>query len=288
MHSSVNWYISNMAFSDVISTLVCLPVSIQTLYSFDSWLKGNLGLFLCKFVFFFFYTSFACSSFNLAVVAIDRYLAVLKPFYRYAKHIVTLLITVIWILSSMLSLPLALAYTNEFQPLQNYKYTICLDLERHAVYKVGVTIMTLLCYILPISVASILYLMTGCNLRRRSKMFIASRSEKTKEIARQTAMRATALMITVIVIFTICWAPFYVYHMAKAWYDGEVVWEIEWYYKPLCYLLASANAAINPCLYVLFSGNFRRGFKKVLCGRKKVRIVRPRIELISRRVGTSH
>lgn len=147
--------------------------------------------------------------------------------------------------------------------------------------------MTLLCYIIPITVASIFYIMTGYRLRRRSRMFVTSHNDRTKEKARQTAIRATVLMVTVIVAFTICWAPFYIYHMAKGWYDGEVVWELEWYYKPLCYLLASTNAAINPCLYVVFSENFRRGFKKFLCRRNKGQHIKPRLELISRRIHAS-
>lgn len=271
MHTSVNLYIANMALSDIISTLFCMPISLQSLYNFDSWLQGTVGLILCKFVYIIFYASFACSTFNLVAVAFDRYLAVIKPFYRYSALVVKIVIPFIWIASIILSLLIASSYTNKFQPLKDEEYTICLDLERDKAYVVGVTIMTLLCYVLPLAVASTFYAMTGWNLCKRSKMSVASRSDRTKEQARRTAMKATKLMVTVIAMFSICWAPFFIYHMAKAWYDGNLNEKLEWVYRPLCFLFASVNGAINPVLYGTFSGNFRNGIKAILlCNRNKV------------------
>ncbi|XP_031572837.1 allatostatin-A receptor-like [Actinia tenebrosa] len=272
MQTSVNLYIANMALSDIISTVFCMPLSLQSLYSFDSWLQGTVGLILCKLVYIMFYTSFACSTFNLVAVAFDRYLAVIKPFYRYPAIVVKCILPFIWITSIVISLPIASSYSNKYKPLRDEKYTICLDLERDNGYVVGVTIMTLLCYVLPLAIASTLYAMTGRKLCKRSKMSIASRSDRTKEQARRTAMKATKLMVTVIAIFSLCWAPFFIYHMAKAWYEGNLNEELEWVYRPLCFLFASINGVINPLLYGSFSGNFRYGIKSILlCDSNKVR-----------------
>lgn len=248
-----------------------MPISLQSLYDFDSWLQGTVGLVLCKFVYVIFYTSFACSTFNLVAVAFDRYLAVIKPFYRYSVIVVRFVIPCIWFASIILSLPIASSYTNKYTPLKDEEYTICLDLEHDKVYVAGVTIMTLLCYVLPLAVASTFYAMAGWKLCKRSKTSVTSSSHKTKDQAHRTAMKAVKMMVTVIAMFAICWAPFFIYHMAKAWYDGDLNEMLEWFYRPLCFLFASANGAINPLLYGTFSGNFRNGMKEIiLCSRNKV------------------
>jgi hypothetical protein len=90
-------------------------------------------------------------------------------------------------------------------------------------------------------------------------------------------MKATKLMVTILMMFAFCWAPFFIYHMAKGWYEGNLNEKLQWFYRPLCFLLASTNGAINPILYMSFSGNFRSGIKSILfCSKNRVREIRPR------------
>lgn len=272
MYTSVNLYIANMAFSDIISATVCTPMSLKVLFKAYSWIDGLIGLVLCRFVFFLFYSSFACSTFNLVAIAIDRYLAVFKPLYRYSFRTVKLNIAAIWTGSSILSIPIICGYVNAYVYDDGVRLT-CHDFDRDEVYKVGVTIMALLCYILPLLCATILYTMTGCRLCMRTKYHIGCHSQRRQIQAKESAFKATKLMVTVIVVFSLCWAPFFTYHVAKGWYDDHVWHILKWYYRPLCFLLASTNGALNPCRYLLFNSNFRNGFKKTLlcCKNKRQR-----------------
>lgn len=262
MYTSVNLYIANMAFSDIISATVCTPTSVKMLFNEYSWIDGLIGLVLCRFVFFLFYSSFACSTFNLVAIAVDRYLAVTKPLYRYSFRTVKINIAVIWTASSLLSIPIICGYVNTLE--HHESVTTCYDFDRDEAYKVGVTIMALLCYIIPLLCATILYTMTGCRLRVRTKSNIGCHSLRRQIQAKESAFKATKMMVTIIVVFALCWAPFFTYHVTKGWYN-DGLWRIfEWYYRPLCFLLASTNGALNPCLYLLFNSNFRNGFEKAL------------------------
>ncbi|XP_031572841.1 octopamine receptor 1-like [Actinia tenebrosa] len=284
MYTSVNLYIANMAFSDIISAIVCTPVSLKIVFKGYSWIDGLVGLVLCRIVFLLFYSSFACSTFNLVAIAVDRYLAVTKPLYRYSFRKAKINIAVIWTASSILSIPIILGYVNTFKAREIAPG--CYDIDRDKAYKVGVTIMALLCYIIPLVCATILYTMTGCRLRMRSKSNIGGYSLQRQIQAKQSAFKATKLMVTVIVVFALCWAPFFTYHMVKAWYDDKLWYIFKTYYRPLCFLLASTNGALNPCLYLLFNSNFRNGFKRALLCRKETGRRSMSFELRSKRDST--
>lgn len=277
MHTSVNMYIANMAVSDVISTLVCTPLMIKRLSQHYQWPDGNQGLILCRLVFFLFYTSFACSTFNHVAIAIDRYLAVTRPLFRYSRKMVKIIVVLIWVSSAMLSIPIIEGYK-----LHSYKkdvLSICYDSDRDTVYDLGVTIMALMCYVIPLTGATILYSLTGYHLRQRSGKTIGCYSDNRKRQASQSAYKAIKLMATVVTVFSLCWAPFFVYHLTKAWYDGKIYKALNWYYRPLSFLLASANAAINPFLYFVFNHNFRKGITGIMCYFCRVKRMQKRVRL---------
>lgn len=282
MHTSVNVYIANMAVSDVISTMVCTPLMMKRLSQSYEWLEGTRGLVLCKLVFFFFYSSFACSTFNHVVIAFDRYLAVSKPLFRYSKRMVKVIVASIWLVSGALSIPI----TNGYQ-LKSYRSditTLCYDSDRDDVYNLGVTTMAIMCYGIPLLLATVLYALTGHRLRMRSKESIGNNSESHRRQATKMAYKAIKLMVTIVTVFSLCWAPFFVYHLTKAWYRGRIYEALEWYYRPLSFLLASTNASINPCLYFIFNDNFRSRLTDLLCRFKKPRSESLTMELQSSRV----
>jgi hypothetical protein len=217
-------------------------------------------------VYFLFYSSFACSTFNLVAIAVDRYLAVTKPLYRYSFRTVKINVVLIWMASALLSIPIVHGYVNKAK--HDAAFTFCFDINRDETYKAGVTIMALLCYIIPLIGATILYTLTGCRLRKRTNSNIGCHSNRRQVKARESAFKATKLMVTIIIVFALCWAPFFTYHVVKGWYEDHLHYIMSLYHRPLSFLLASANGAINPCLYLLFNSNFRNGFKKALLCRE--------------------
>ena len=106
---TVNYFIVNMAMSDVIFTLVLFPVEITGLAT--DWrchVSGILGSILCKFVDFAKKASLLVSVQSLVWIAIDRFVAVVFP-VKLAGLISTKVRSVAiistWILASAFNFP---------------------------------------------------------------------------------------------------------------------------------------------------------------------------------------
>ena len=79
MRKPINFFIVNMALSDLLVPIFVIPKSVQRLYT-DSWLIGGpLGKALCKLVIFLPNVSTVVSIQSLVLIAVDRFGAVVFP-----------------------------------------------------------------------------------------------------------------------------------------------------------------------------------------------------------------
>ena len=79
MRKPINFFIVNMAISDLLFPIIVIPGVIQDLFT-DSWLiGGSLGQALCKLFYFFADLSGAVSVQSLVLIAVDRFGAVVFP-----------------------------------------------------------------------------------------------------------------------------------------------------------------------------------------------------------------
>lgn len=80
MRTVTNLFIANMAVSDLICPLIIVPKEIAFQHSDHYWLvKGNFGLFLCKFVHFVQDSSTSVSIFSHVAISVERFYAVVFP-----------------------------------------------------------------------------------------------------------------------------------------------------------------------------------------------------------------
>ena len=79
MRKPINFFIVNMAMSDLFLPIFLIPKAIQRFYT-DSWLiGGRLGQALCKLSFFLPRVSSVVSIQRLVLIAVDRFGAVVFP-----------------------------------------------------------------------------------------------------------------------------------------------------------------------------------------------------------------
>ena len=82
LHKTVNYFIVNMAVSDLVFPLVWLPVEIVAKANNSTWwrwyLSGTFGSITCKFIIFVSQVSFLVSSQSFVWIAIDRFFAVVS------------------------------------------------------------------------------------------------------------------------------------------------------------------------------------------------------------------
>ncbi|GMT37557.1 hypothetical protein PFISCL1PPCAC_28854 [Pristionchus fissidentatus] len=84
--------------------------------------------------------------------------------------------------------------------------------------------------------------------------------------------RATKLVATVMLVFLVCWMPFFTLNMVKIyklfmnnWPESYEVW-FHWF-TALGYL----NSSINFFIYAAINQKFRHSFRRLLCGKRKKR-----------------
>ena len=79
MRKPINFFIVNMAMSDLLYPIFLLPRILTQLY-LDSWLiSGPLGQFLCKLMNSLSSVSLGVSAQSLVLIAVDRFGAVVFP-----------------------------------------------------------------------------------------------------------------------------------------------------------------------------------------------------------------
>ncbi|XP_022787557.1 neuropeptide FF receptor 2-like [Stylophora pistillata] len=84
-----------------------------------------------------------------------------------------------------------------------------------------------------------------------------------QQIANRMARRVTLMMITVIVIFFICWAPQFVFSWLHPFAE-QLAMEAPIWLIPFTIWLKILNSAANPIIYAIFNESFRKGFRHIL------------------------
>ena len=101
----------------------------------------------------------------------------------------------------------------------------------------------------------------------------------------RTARKVTILMISVVVVFFVSWAPALVVLLILVFGNAGRTFGVVLMQHPLLYGLSfwliCNNSAFNPLLYFIFIESFRQGLRSV-CSRCRV----PRFSLQERRVKT--
>lgn len=111
MQTVTNIFIANLALADVIIGLFSTPFQFQPALH-QRW---DLPRFLCKVAPSFKVLSVNVSVFTLAVISVDRYMAVLYPFKAgFSKKMAFLGIALIWIIGIASSFPEALYFSFEY------------------------------------------------------------------------------------------------------------------------------------------------------------------------------
>lgn len=107
MRRPINFFIVNMAMSDLLFSIILLPLSV-TKRLLDSWtIGGSLGQTLCKLVVFLPYVSVTVSFQSMVLIAVDRFLAVLFPLRSpfISSKLCLILILATWIIGMITCTP---------------------------------------------------------------------------------------------------------------------------------------------------------------------------------------
>lgn len=262
MRGTTNILISNMSIADLMITFV-FPYLIKYYFAGARWFGGIMGTITCKLIHSMQMISIFCSIYTLLVISVDRFLAVMLPMKKFFTTQVTKWsVALIWIASIGFSIPLAISAS----VVNIQGYHLCIELwngvglSSHN-YIIAFTTLT---YAVPLVFISFAYGTSGYKLwgstppgqqnsitRRNNRSIIESRRNATK------------MLITVVVLFAVCWLPFQVRELIRA-EAPNVSQAIPLNVDLVLPWFGFVNSALNPIIYIIFSATFRREFQKLL------------------------
>ena len=202
MKTSTNCLIMNLAVCDILTTLLLTPTFTRRIFLGGRWFGGDIGRVTCKIVEYGNSFPIYCSLLNLVAIAIDRCLAVTRPLsYKLSsKWLVKISIPVIWLIS--LSLPVVslsdaqlLYYDGDVWPRCEEKSgrgSLDLYLAKATLVGSFIALITL-------------YSVISYRLWRRN--IPGEMPSNQKELVIRTARKVTVLMISIVVVFFVSWAP---------------------------------------------------------------------------------
>lgn len=279
MHTATNYYLFNLAVSDLVYLLFGLPFEILLFWHQYPWL---FGLTFCKFRSLITEACSYVSVLTIVAFSMERFLAICYPLHSYAmsgfKRAVRI-ICAIWVISLLSAIPFAyhrkihyILYP-PFTGEEVYESGLCATLSNPAgLYETS----TIVFFVIPMLIILVLYVQMATEIRLRSKNSV------TKELglhsnsisAKQTKSRRSIIkMLAVVVItFFISWAPFHAQRIiilyGKRWLNYELINKFLFAISGFFYYF---SCTINPIIYNMMSNRYRVAFRETLCGKKRRR-----------------
>ena len=273
LRKSINYFVFNMAASDLLMSLTIMPVRIGEIVTGSSafivdspFLVGNI---LCKLCYFLPDASIVVSIESLVLIAIDRFIAVVYPLKATlitSKSRSTCILCA-WIVAVAVYAPYF--YTFRLFPYEDGTYE-CRQrwdpaFDHEETHKWYVTVISITFFILPVCVLAILYAMIACTVKQNAtkRKRMSSRRSPRKY---QTSRQVLRLSVAIIIAFLACIFPMLVnmFMVMSHLHSAE---------EPTCafltllfisYFMVHSWSALNPCICFAFGKNYRNGLKYIL------------------------
>ncbi|KAM7010146.1 somatostatin receptor type 3 [Tautogolabrus adspersus] len=254
--SVTNIYILNLAIADELFMLGLPFLAVQNALLF--WPFGSL---MCRVVMtvdaFNQFTSIFC----LTVMSVDRYLAVVHPirsFWWRRPRVAKAISATVWAGSFVVVLPVVV-FADVLQDDGNCSIVWP---EPAEVWKTSFIVYTCTVgFFCPLLVICLCYLLIVIKVRS-----VGKRAQATSSRRRKSERKITRMVVVVVAVFVLCWLPFYALNIVNL----QVVLPGD--FRGLYFfvvVLSYANSCANPILYGFLSDNFKRGFRKALCGNSR-------------------
>ncbi|XP_009071552.1 PREDICTED: galanin receptor type 2-like [Acanthisitta chloris] len=267
-YNTTNLFILNLAVADLCFIICCVPFQ-ATIYTLDGWL---FGAFACKTVHLLIYLTMYASSFTLAAVSVDRYLAIRYPLksrnLRTTRN-AGVAIVVIWSLSLLFAGP----YLSYYQIIHYHGVPICVPIWEDQRRKALDILTFVFGYLLPVTVVSLAY--------TRTIKFLWTSVDPIERISesRKAKRKVTKMIVAVAILFCLCWLPHHLVILCF-WFGHFPFNRATYACRLASHCLSYTNSCLNPIVYALISKHFRKRFKQVftcVCFQNRTRKKKKRV-----------
>ncbi|XP_052068522.1 RYamide receptor-like [Mytilus californianus] len=261
MRTVMNFFIVSLALSDILMAIFCIPFTFLANLVFNYWPFGNI---LCPVVTYLQVVSVFLSSFTLVAISLDRYIAIIYPLRRkLTKKQAFIVIASIWVVSFLIPIPTAVTSRSQKYVNTSTAPAFCEEIlwETEGAKLTYNGVLFFLQYINPLVIlivtyGRISYVMWAVKTPGEA---MSSRDQRMSESKR----KIIKMMITVVVIYAICWLPLNIINFVGA--IDIRIYNIRGmnYIWMGSHWLAMSNCMYNPFIYCWMNAKFRNGFLRV-------------------------
>lgn len=273
MYTVTNFFIANMAISDLFLTVFNVPFNIARNLMHE-WPFGNL---LCHLVNFSLMVSVYVSTFTLTSIALDRQRVLLYPLRpRMGKFMGLVVLAAIWLIAICFSLPYGI-YTKvtEVSFITERVLRCRSDFpEPSETFEKCITIVTIfLQYIIPLFVIAITYGRIVRKLWNRTHLGAVTHTQQMSQT--RAKKKSIKLLITVVVVFALCWMPLNLYHILTDFHPDTTVFRYDSTTFFIFHWIAISSTCYNPFVYCWLNEAFKEEVKSCFGCCKRHRKVHP-------------
>jgi len=254
MKTTTNYLILNQAWADLYRTLMESLHILSHLIG-GRWFGGIIGLITCKLFLANLFIPTIFTIWILPTIGVDRFYAVNRPFRlsplsRHFKKIILIL----WSWSVACSIEVLITGRLDQAKQDYFCYAIGFLQKRTEFYILTVSLNVLL----PFFITAVLYIIVCHKLWSREVPGEGTNQNQRQAEAMKTARKVTRMMITVVVLYLLCFLPFFVgsslFHFGYVKIESDLIF--------LCvFLTAFTYSGLNPFIYLTFNQKFRNGFQ---------------------------
>ncbi|XP_022804317.1 RYamide receptor-like [Stylophora pistillata] len=269
LRKPINFFIVNMAMSDLLFTIFLIPKQLEGLYTTGSWLiSGSLGKTMCKLLTFSVEVSNIISIQSLCLIAVDRFGAVFYPLRcpLISSKRCRFFIPVTWIIALAFNCPQLIAY----RLVQYPKRLVCEPKWNGAFgesssYKNYVLARSAVFWQIPLVLIVVLYI--AILKKVKSQKIPGEQCLNTREQRARRERNVLKMSVAIMMTFAVCWLPVSIsellhHHSSRT---NTMIWSCAFQiFRVVAKFLGYSNCAINPCICFIFSENYRQGLKNLL------------------------
>ena len=274
LRTATNLYIVNLAVSDMMLCLFCLPFTLVRLLV-RNW---TLGEGMCRCLPWLQAANVFASTTTVTAIALHRYGVVVASDSvdggggrgtddAAERRTAARLIAVTWVVSALFGLPLFVySHVERAEYLHRITYTMCLETwpssRARVVYAVGVLVLQ---FAAPVLVLVGIHVRICCFLTRHvsGSALLARDARRAAKIARRYR-KNIALLLTISVMFAICWLPLVLLNLLADVASGIFADTDFTLAFAVAHVIAMTSACLNPVLYGWFNSSFKRELKGLL------------------------
>lgn len=272
LRKTTNYFIVNMALSDLVFPLILLPVTITELVTeSEHWrVSGILGSIFCKLSYFASLVSLLVSTQSLVWIAIDRFVAVVYPMKLklISAKIRTIAIVSTWICAGLVNFPSLISSKlvvrdNDTACVETNMESFLLDDKDNEKY---LWLQFSLFIITPVVVTTVLYTAIAISLKKQRKALAGTPSNAQRNALRKRR-QAIIMAVAIFVLFYLCVTPQILVYFMPYWIPSCDIQRVLLFVTSFSLYFSSI---VNPFICLSFVESYRR------CGRKRNSNVTPK------------